>query len=114
MARQPIRHYEHGEVIFGESLYKIKKFLVKPFSKSFKKRRLFEKRRHPKTFYFSCSDPACGGRSGGTKHTAMPLTACIRSARAAGGSIVLPRKVRRHDYRASSRQFAFAAHPVAA
>ncbi|AQU87820.1 hypothetical protein B0W47_10385 [Komagataeibacter nataicola] len=28
----------------------LKKFLVKLFSKSFKERRLFEKRRHPKTF----------------------------------------------------------------
>ncbi|WP_167402060.1 hypothetical protein [Komagataeibacter swingsii] len=31
------------------------KFLVKLFSKSFKERRLFEKRRHPKTFiYYQC------------------------------------------------------------
>jgi len=28
----------------------IQKFLVKLFSKSFEERRLFEKRRHPKTF----------------------------------------------------------------
>ncbi|PYD47130.1 hypothetical protein C3920_11395 [Novacetimonas pomaceti] len=45
----------------------LEKFLVKLFSKSFERRRLFEKRRHPKTFKTFINRPVPHGtsRSGG-------------------------------------------------